>query len=357
MTVYVDSSGRRITVPGLSGGADQAHAVGKSGRDPTLIRLSTEGGAAATIYPALGFNCIDLRLRIGERIVPVIHSEPDVLAGGSPTHNGIPILFPWPNRIAESRYEWDGTDYQLTANDPDGRHCLHGFACDTPWTRFQPGDADEGSCVTGVFRISEDAPAHLGQWPGDLVLTVTFALTDQALKITSTVSNPDDHPVPFGLGFHPYFSPPGAGSIEECGVWVDAHGYWRLEGCIPTREVLPVDRLRDFRSSPELGDRQLDDVLTDLSRFYPGDDGLMDRARLVGGDFAMVMRCDSNWRDIVVFTPANRASFAIEPYTCPTDAIHMTVDDGRDVGWRVLDSGESWTGVVEFRVDEVAANG
>lgn len=349
MAFDVDPTGRRITVPGIEQAPQLVSDPEKTLRDPKLIRLSTAGGAAATIYPAMGFNCIDLRLKLGDRVVNVVHSEPDVLAGGSATHNGIPILFPWPNRIAESRYEWNGAEYRLTPNDPNKRHCLHGFACDTAWTSFACEDTGDVPCVTGVFRLSADAADRAGGWPGDLILNLTFTLTDSAFTITSTVSNPDDHAVPFGLGFHPYFTPLLASSIEECRVWVDADDFWELDGCIPTREVLPVDARLDFRAGPELGSRVLDDVVTGLSTFEADADGLMERARMVGGDAALVMRCDASWRDVVVFTPVNRASFAIEPYTCPTDAVNMA-GEGSDVGWRVLDPGGTWTGVVELSI-------
>lgn len=347
MAIDVDPSGQRIVVPGPGGQPDLVPDREKTKRDATLIRLSTPGGAAATLYPGLGFNCIDLRLRLGDRVIGVIHSEPDILAGGKPTLSGIPILFPWPNRIAHSNFEWDGVVYHVPANDGLDRHSLHGFACFEGWTHFTPSDGDQDPSVTGVFRIARDAPDHLDEWPGNLVLSVKYTLTDDRLRIESTVSNPDDHPVPFGLGFHPYFTPLAADSIEDCRLWVGASGFWKLVDSIPTGQVEPADERLDFREAPQVGDRVLDDVLTDLPPFEPEADGLMTRARLVGGDVAMVMRCGESWRDVVVFTPPNRASIAVEPYTCPTDAVHLAAA-GQDAGWRVLQPAGSWSGVVEL---------
>lgn len=201
--------------------------------------------------------------------------------------------------------------------------------------------------MTGEFQLTRDAPTAAATWPGDLLLRVTFALTDQALRVTTNVTNVDDHPVPFGAGFHPYFAPLAAAGVDDLALRCDAASYWVLDGLIPTGQTLPVAGANDLRSGPVVGDRVLDDVLTDLPAFVPGDDGLMERARLTGGDVSLAIRCDSAYRDIVVFTPANRESLAVEPYTCPTDAIHLA-QAGRSVGWRVLAPAESWTGVVEY---------
>jgi aldose 1-epimerase len=52
---------------------------------------------------------------------------------------------------------------------------------------------------------------------------------------------------------------------------------------------------------------------------------------------------------VVVFTPANRQAFCIEPYTCVTDAINLQ-QQGVDAGLLVLPPGEKWSGVVEIAV-------
>jgi aldose 1-epimerase len=44
----------------------------------------------------------------------------------------------------------------------------------------------------------------------------------------------------------------------------------------------------------------------------------------------------------------------LEPYTCTTDAINLE-QRGVDTGWRVLDPGREWSGVVELRWEEIAA--
>lgn len=340
MTVTIDPSGRNLTIAGADG---QPLRVDPGAADPTLIRLNA-GDAQATILPGVGFNVVDWRVPLGSGLLPVLHAEQDVLAGGSGTRSGHPILFPFPNRIAGATFDWAGRRYELPVSHPGDRHAIHGFVAKRPWTVFeQSGD----SSVTGEFVLSRDAPE--APWPGDLRLRLHVELAATDLTITATVDNPDDHPVPFGLGYHPYFAPLGAASPDATTLAVAARAYWVLADLIPTGVVSPLDSRNDLTAPVVVGDRNLDDVLTDLAPFEPGSDGLVERASLASQRARLSIRCDEQFRDMVVFTPGNRQSIAIEPYTCPTDAVHLQAS-GRDVGWRTLDPGRTWTGVVRHRV-------
>lgn len=313
--------------------------------DPTLIRLAC-GAATAQVYPAVGFNLVDWRVPVGDALVRVIHAEPDVLTGGSGTRSGAPILFPFPNRIADACYDWDGEEYSLPVAHEGDRQAIHGFAAKRPWRMFE---ATGDNAVTGEFQISRDAPDQRPNWPGDLILRLTYELGSQSLLVTAEVTNPDDRPVPFGLGYHPYFAPLLAATADEAVVGVGARKAWVLDDLIPTGGVVPVAGNNDLRTPVVLGDRTLDDVLTDLDPFVADADGLMERASLTGGAATLRIACDESFRDVVVFTPSNRQSVALEPYTCPTDAVHLQ-QRGLDVGWRTLEQGQSWRGVVRYSV-------
>jgi aldose 1-epimerase len=61
---------------------------------------------------------------------------------------------------------------------------------------------------------------------------------------------------------------------------------------------------------------------------------------------------DKSFRELVLFTPVHRHAVAIEPYTCSADAANFWAR-GIDSGWRVLDPGAEWEGVVEYRLEPV----
>lgn len=47
-------------------------------------------------------------------------------ANGAPAHGGLPLI-PWPNRIADGAYRFDGNDYQLLLIEPDKHTAIHGL--------------------------------------------------------------------------------------------------------------------------------------------------------------------------------------------------------------------------------------
>ncbi|MEZ5114766.1 MAG: hypothetical protein R2737_00750 [Candidatus Nanopelagicales bacterium] len=318
------------------------------------VRLVSPGGALADVSPALGFNCVRLALVPvdGRDPVDVVHAEPDALRGGSPTRSGIPVLFPFPNRIAGASFDAGGRRWDLPRTHPGDPNAIHGYACRAAWSRYErtgPGS------VTGRFALDRDTADPAQVWPGALELTLTYALSDRALAIVAEVANRGDEPAPFGLGLHAYLRPL-AGAVERTRVWCGADERWLLADGIPTGELAPVDDRTDLRSAPALGDRSLDEVLTGLPAFAPGPDGLMERAAVLGDGLRLALRGDASFREIVVFTPPNRESVAVEPYTCPTDAVHLQ-RPGRDLGWRTLAPGESWRGVVHLTLDAPGPDG
>ena len=80
-------------------------------------------------------------------------------------------------------------------------------------------------------------------WPADHTLRLTIRLGKGTLRLEAEVRNPDAKPLPFGLGYHPYFR---LGDGEESRVEVPAREYWVLEANLPTGERLPVDASRDL---------------------------------------------------------------------------------------------------------------
>jgi aldose 1-epimerase len=319
---------------------------------PELVRLRSPGGAKATVFPGMGMNCIALDLMVGDRSISVLHAEPDVLSGGVPTRSGMPVLFPFPSNIAGACFDWRGESVVLPIARPGASHASHGLACRTPWAQYTV--SPDGRAVTGRFESNRDVPDSVAAWPGNLSLVLTYSLSDNALRVASTVTNTGDIDSPFGLGFHSYFTPlgepGGPDALSECSVECRADSAWVLESGIPDGQRVPVSSGNDLRSETAIGDMVLDDVLTDLPPFVADTDGLMLRATLSKDRVRLALRCDESWREIVVFTPANRESIAIEPYTCPTDAVHLD-QRGLDVGWRVLEPGGTWTGVFELRID------
>lgn len=272
----------------------------------------------------------------------LLFADPEVFPGGRPTRSGIPILFPYPNRLRGGSFEWRGKTYQTPLTDASGKHSIHGFACRRPWRVLDSGAAADHAWLTAEFRASLDAPENLPQWPGDYALALTFRLFSSRLRIEASVTNPGTGELPFGLGFHPYFQ------LEEpnAPVHAPAKAFWQLVDSLPTGQILPVDANRDVNQPRPASELTLDDVLTDLPGEPTNAEGLVFR----GGVGAVSLWTTAAFRELVAFTPAHRQAVCLEPYTCTTDAVHLQAR-GISAGWLTLAAGQTWKGVFEMAVD------
>jgi aldose 1-epimerase len=220
---------------------------------------SLEGvGARAEVCPALGFNCYRWSAGGRERL----YRDPAFFTDGRPTRSGVPVLFPFPNRIRGGRFAWAGRDYELPRNDGAAANAIHGFACRTPWRVTDSGADDHSAWLTGEFHCAQDSPQSLPLWPADHRIRLTVRLGCGRLRLESLVDNPDHTPLPFGLGYHPYFLL--AGDPPDGLVQASAYAFWPLVDSLPSGRPLDIDPQRDLNRPRPFRELSLDDVLTGL---------------------------------------------------------------------------------------------
>ena len=102
------------------------------------------------IVPAAGCQC--LGYRSGTLEVIAGPASPDAWRE-HPHRGGIPILFPWPGRIAGARFTFKGREYRLPVNEPARGHAIHGFACERAFRVTRRGP-DFGHGDSRFFRLS-----------------------------------------------------------------------------------------------------------------------------------------------------------------------------------------------------------
>jgi aldose 1-epimerase len=303
-----------------------------------------DGHSRAAISVEFGFNCYEFQTQIGNRVIDVIDSLPDLLQGvRRPTHSGVPILFPFPNRIREGRFCWEGVDY-LAPIAPGRPDAIHGYALDSAWRVIEQGPQH----VVGQWQLSVDAPDRVSNWPADCSLEVRYELVGNALRSRIRVANPDSRPLPWGLGTHTYFKLPIAseGRLEDCQFIAPAHKLWVLENSLPTGEIIDVVADKDLRAGQPIGRGPRDDVYTDV-RPTAGVIECIMRDPVAG--LEIVQASDSIFRELVVFTPPNRQAVCMEPYTCVSDAINVQQPE-IDTGLQVLAPGQEVTTWIDIEV-------
>ena len=315
-----------------------------------VVELRDEvSGATARVLPALGFNCFSFAVPAapGEDPVEVLWAEPGFGLGSRPSRSGIPLLFPFGGRLNGSGFTYDGRRYETPGAPTNGENSIHGFVINRPW-RVTDRSADS---VVGEFRASEDDPALLDQWPADFLIRVSYTVNGASLRSSIVVENPDTKPLPFGFATHPYFALPlgPAGSPEDCAVTVPATEAWVLEDLLPTGERQPVSGNNDLRAGATLAGRTLDDVLTGLTTDV---DGVLETTVADPVNGRMVrQRCTGPFRECVVYTPENRQSLAVEPYTCAPTVFEL-IAKGIGAGLQVLEPGASMAMQIDITLEE-----
>jgi aldose 1-epimerase len=272
-----------------------------------VYTLDEHERARAEIAPALGNNCFAFRTR-----ADVLEPVPFPDFRERPTSYGIPILFPFPNRIRDGRFSFRGERY--TVNPP-----RHGFVRDKAWrVEAQGASTESGAWLTSSFDAAAYTEEILGQFPFPFRLEVTYRLKGARLEIETSATNTGARDMPAGYGIHPYFRRPSQGTLA-----VPARRRMELADSLPTGRLLDASGDYDLRRPADLNALSLDDIYTSVEA---GADGLA-RCALHDqeNDMQTVVEFPrEQFPYVVVYTPpAPRRAICVEPNTCPTDAFNL----------------------------------
>jgi aldose 1-epimerase len=224
------------------------------------------------------------------------------------------VLAPWPNRLEDASYEFDGRRLQLPLNEPEHGNAIHGLVRDATWT---VGDLADDRAV--LDYLLEPQPGY----PFALALEIEYVLSDTGLAVQTTARNVGTEACPYGSGQHPY--------LTLCTPTVD-----RLRLQVPAGEVLLTDERGlpvrsesvdgteyDFRTGRAIGGTVLDNGFTSLE---PDADGRV-RIRLddPAAGLGVTVWLDGAYPYLTLYTgdprpDVDRRSIAVEPMTCPPNA-------------------------------------
>jgi aldose 1-epimerase len=222
---------------------------------------------------------------------------------------GIPILYPWANRLSANTYDVGSAVITLTPGTGGVRADEHGAPIHGVLSAY-PGwvvSEQTDNTLTAVLDYG-GSPTLLASFPFPHVLTQDVALEDRTLTISTTVSPTTAAAVPLCFGYHPYFTIPGVPRAE-----------WQLT--TPSlRHLLVNDR------GIPTGEREQWDATTAQLKDVGYDDGfdqVPDGAvfTLLGGDRRIDVTYEKGYPAAQVFAPPAEDLVAIEPMTAPTDAL------------------------------------
>lgn len=224
------------------------------------------------------------------------------------------VLIPWPNRIEDGAYEFDGQHHQLPIDDPEEQDAIHGLV---RWAAWSVGEREPHRVVM-EHRI-HPRPGY----PFSLVVSVEYSLAEDGLTVGTTATNVGARACPYGCGAHPYLT---AGTEKVDSTLLRAPGRTVLlsnERGIPVDTESVEETEYDFRRGKRIGATKLDHAFTDLER---DEDGLARVSlRDPDGSRELTLWVDESYRYLMLFTgdplaDVNRRSLAVEPMTCPPNA-------------------------------------
>ena len=236
---------------------------------------------------------------------------------------GIPILYPWANRLGANTYTAEGTTVTLTAGqhgvrtDPNGLP-IHGVLAAYPNWRVTHESANE--LIAEVDFGDQDLLASF-PFPHRLALTVT--LFERTLRLRTSVTPSGDRAVPLCFGFHPYLQLPDV-PRDQWIIETPPLRHLKLD-----RQGLPTGETAHQSAITEpLGDKVFDDGYDEVA------EGAV--FAVSGGGRRIEVHYEQGYAAAQIFAPSSESVVCFEPMTAPTDALrrggYPTAEPG---GWGV----------------------
>src|SRR5438094_1615535 len=189
-------------------------------------RTLVAGDLEAVFLPDHGMLGAALRHK-GVEILRRVEDLEAAAARGSSA--GIPLLYPWANRLAEPRYRVLGQEVALDVSSPLLHLDEHGLPMHgVPWPLLHWVVTEARQDFTAA-RLEWSTTDLLSVFPFAHRVELTAALGPDDLTVETTVLASSAGPVPVSFGFHPYF-----------GFAEPSRANWQLQ--LPAMRKLLLDR-------------------------------------------------------------------------------------------------------------------
>jgi aldose 1-epimerase len=244
--------------------------------------------------------------------------DADVLDGypvdGTCTSGRGQVLIPWPNRIEDGRYDFDGVSHSLPLDEVPNGNAIHGLVRWAAWTA-----AEHEPHRVVMAHVVHPQPGY----PFSLSLSIEYSLSNAGLTVRTTATNAGDRDCPYGCGAHPYLTA-GTGTVDTLELRIPAGTVLRSdERSLPIGSAPVAGTDYDFRTRRAIGGLVLDNAFTDLERDADG------AARVELWDPALdavrTLWMDEAYPYVMVFSgdplpDVARRALAVEPMSCPPNA-------------------------------------
>jgi galactose mutarotase-like enzyme len=255
------------------------YACNMQNPDLTLLTL-TDGGNRVSIAPGRGALATSF-IANGRELLYLDQSTFTDLSKN--VRGGVPVLFPAPGKLANDRWHYAGQH---------GAMKQHGFARLEAWCVLSHSE----NTLTCALESNQHT---LAQYPWPFAAEIEFSLRAACLRITFRLHNTGATPLPFGVGYHPYFY------VAD-----------------KTRASLPTDATRAFnnRSKATEAFNGFDFTQDELDLHLL--DHTAQHCTLLAGDGGVTLRASEHYSLWVIWTLAGKDFICVEPWTSPGNALN-----------------------------------
>jgi len=216
------------------------------------------------------------------------------------------VLFPFPNRIKDGKYEFENIEYSLEINDIESHNAIHGLVA------FETFELISHTETKAICKFTYKG-YNVG-YPFPFDISLTYSLKRKSLSFSVEIINTGETNMPYGFGWHPYF---GFSDESITGMTLKVPNRKNLElndRFLPTSEF-KIEKEEKISLKNTMLDNvyQLENVQTVSEVILKWKKKELKVSQKTGKD---------KLNYLVLSMPSSRDCIAIEPQTCSTDAFN-----------------------------------
>lgn len=214
-------------------------------------------------------------------------------------------LSPFPSRLKNASYTFNGIEYSLPKNDRGGKHAIHGFLSFAKFEREIPEFENQ-------LHYSYNFEGVEG-YPFTFRIEIVYTLNENELIVETRYNNTYGKEFPLGDGWHHYFTTPEGSDQYSITLPVDKIMILD-EDLLPNGDVQPV----------KIENMSLKGVNLDACYYVEEGQSIVETV-LTHKEKKMTLWQETGkdkYNFLVVYTPGGRDQIAIEPLTCGPDMLN-----------------------------------
>jgi len=222
------------------------------------------------------------------------------------------FLIPFPNRVKDGKYSFDGKEYLLPINPKHG-HAIHGLLRDKKFILKSRKAKEDSASVKLAYNYKHE----LEGYPFDFKAELKISLSKKGLVVETRVKNTGKQEMPFGCGWHPYLHLDE--KIDDSSLKLPSSTFLEVdERMIPTGSKGTLDR---FSRQRLIGKQEFDTCFALEEKKGKAKTILFSKekkAKLI----IWQETGSGKFNHLQVYIPPSRDSIALEPMSCAGDAFN-----------------------------------